>query len=95
MTKLAVRKNRYGAERRATGDPAEKHAHLKLADIEFQRGAENLAWRCFGRQHDDVQIDTFGLTVPSTKKRVRSYSLHDRVSFKRAMLASQLRFDFD
>ena len=36
MTEFSMWKNRDGAKRRAATDPTEKHAHLELANIEFQ-----------------------------------------------------------
>src|SRR5262249_43830835 len=36
VAELSVWKHRNGAERRAAGDPAEKHAHLQFADVEFE-----------------------------------------------------------
>ena len=53
-------KNRDGGERRAATDPAEKDAHLQLADIELQSARETRV-ALFRGQHDDIQPDAFGL----------------------------------
>ena len=60
VAKLTVRKNRDRAKRRAPSHPAEKHAHLQLADVEFQiAGKPSVA--LFRRQRQDFKIDAFRL----------------------------------
>src|SRR6476469_11070351 len=58
VAKFSVRKNRNRPERRTPADPAEKHAHLQLADVKFKT-ARKAPVALFGREREDVQIYPF------------------------------------
>src|SRR4029434_1036175 len=63
VTKLTMRKHRDRSERHTASHPTEKNAHLELANVKFQiAGKSSMA--LFGRQRDDVQLDTLSLHRP-------------------------------
>src|SRR5262245_33242232 len=57
------------------------------------RSRENRRWRSSDGKDTMVKSMPFAFMVPSTKKRVRSYSLQDRLRHSGSIALFQLRFD--
>src|SRR6266550_1791286 len=58
------------------------------------RSRENRRWRSSEGNDRISRLIPSACTVPSTRKRVRSYSLQERVRRSGSMLLCQLRFEF-